>query len=269
MISMIYLFFCFFIFSIQAENKYTSVYSQWKNGYFKYEDFFQRDTYIASKFGLDPCMPLTKTEYIQLLKKNGIYCSGKWCIDGEWKCQYGDSQECYNLEHIIDQKNSDPEFGSKYNKNILGNYIMAYGRWNQQIGRVQDWELIKKEKEEVYKDIFRSASNSVKRCSHSFFDDEMIEDEINDIENFVNFITLVFIFTVIFFGAYSLYSTFDSQKENIINGGDDERDQRDNEENEENDGEDNREDNRENNREDDEMPVIPTIHIDGPDIIYR
>jgi hypothetical protein len=149
-----------------ATFKHTVTYNEWKQGTFAHDNFFQRSAYLGYSSNIDPCTSMSKDKYIRLLKDNGVGCTGRWCIDEEWKCRVGDNQECYNLEHIIDKQNSNVEFGDKFNKDIVGNYIFAYGRWNQEIGRMKDWPSIKNEKIEVYgNDIFSKAYRSVRECS--------------------------------------------------------------------------------------------------------
>lgn len=187
--------------------KHTALYYEWKAGRFQHDDFFQRNTYIGNAFGIDPCTPMGKDAYISLLKKRSITCDGKWCVDGEWKCNWGNSEDCYNLEHIIDTKNSNPEFGTEYNKNIVANYIFSYGKWNQANGRLKDWESIKNEKIEIYGDIFGSAWRSVKDCSATFPPSPEKDDATAEIiEDTMNVIAILFILGIVGFGMGRLYS---------------------------------------------------------------
>lgn len=188
--------------------KHTKTYLEWKSGTFFHEDFFSRDTYLGHYPKLDPCTVLTKNQYIKLLKDNGGKCSGKWCIDGEWKCRSGDSQECYNLEHIIDSKNSDTEFGPSFNKNILGNYIFAYGRWNQEIGRIKDWSSIKNEKKEVYgKDIFDRAYQTVYECHKGYIEKE---------ETNLNGILYIIVICGVWIAIFAFFRLREEQKKIVI-----------------------------------------------------
>jgi hypothetical protein len=165
----------------ESDYKHTTTYNEWKAGVFNYNDFFMRDSY-GGFLNIDPCTPMpssqssAKKKFISILKENRIECEGRWCIDDEWKCGFGNSEECYNLEHIIDKKNSDVEFGDTYNKNILGNFIFAYGLWNQQIGRIKDWPSIKNEKREIYGNIFEQAYQSVRDCPDTKYQSSLYED---------------------------------------------------------------------------------------------
>jgi hypothetical protein len=201
--------------------KHTSLYYEWKAGRFQQEDFFQRNTYIGALPHIDPCTPMKKDAYVSLLKKNGITCNGKWCVDGEWKCSWGNSEDCYNLEHIIDTKNSDPEFGPEYKKDIVGNYIFAYGKWNQQNGRLKDWENIKNEKLEIYGDIFGHAWRAVRLCPTTIPAKE--EDAPTEmVEDTMNVIAVVFILGIIGFGIGRLYSVPTTEENNELSEDNDE-----------------------------------------------
>jgi hypothetical protein len=199
MLSIILLFLSFYTVDCY---KHTAIYNEWKSGVFNYNDFFMRDSY-GGFLNIDPCTPMpssqssAKKKFISILKENGIECEGRWCIDDEWKCGFGDSEECYNLEHIIDKKNSDVEFGDDYNKNILGNFIFAYGKWNQQIGRIRDWESIKNEKREIYGNIFSQAYMFVRDCPDTRYQSSLYED-IGD-----NYAWIIF--GVILCGAIGFY----------------------------------------------------------------
>ena len=196
--------------------KHTKTYLEYKEGLFKYEDFFMKSSFLGDNPSLDICEPMSKTRYLTLLKKNNIVCSGKWCNEeGGFGCQVGNSQDCYNQEHIIDLKNSDPEFGNAFEKDILGNFIMAYGRWNQELGRLRDWESIKNEKREIYRsEIFDKAYKNVKEChakstpqpSSLEKDDDSISDTSIE-SSTAKFIIYVVAFAVIGGVAYRVYRT--------------------------------------------------------------
>lgn len=152
--------------NLSLGTKHTQVYLDYKAGRFK-DTIFLKNTFIPQqqKAYYDPCRNITRPEYIQILKNLNIKCSGSWCIDGEFKCKSGDSINCYNMEHIIDRKNSIEETFN-LNKDILGNVLMAYGKWNQQVGNLPTWDDIKAEKMEIYgSDIFNTALYYVKMCS--------------------------------------------------------------------------------------------------------
>lgn len=96
-------------------------------------------------------------------KINSMFeCTYSHCmIDNTWGCNFGDSQNCYNVEHIIPKNNKLTEL-SGCNTNIYGNLIMAYGKWNQELS---DGYL--DEKILIYGDIFTNAYTSVYECCHN------------------------------------------------------------------------------------------------------
>ena len=171
--------------------KHTSTYNEWKNGQFKQNDFFMEESYMHP-YGINPCTKITSREmFINILEKNGVTCKGKWCDEkGGYSCKKGDSRNCYNMEHIIDVKNSLPEFDETYDREIVGNLVMAYGKWNQDIGAIKDWDSIKNEKSEVYGYIFDEAAQNVIMCrdrnlkdtNHENINESITEDtEDNDL----------------------------------------------------------------------------------------
>lgn len=78
---------------------------------------------------LNQSITMTRDQYRALIQRT-IPCTGFWCIDSQWKCIIGDSRNCYNVEHIIPSANSIPEIAG-CSTDVRGNYIMAYGAWNQ------------------------------------------------------------------------------------------------------------------------------------------
>lgn len=98
-------------------------------------------TYGGRLFGIDPCKKFTaRKEYINTLLNLGLKCNGTWCREGKYDCVY-ENNNCYQVEHIVDLSNSN----NNCSKNIYGNLIMAYGVWNQQVGRL-NWNHVKNEK---------------------------------------------------------------------------------------------------------------------------
>lgn len=176
------------------ESKHTQTYTAWKNGSFT-KTLFLRDTYLG--FNDNPCQKITRRDaYIKILESKGIFCSGDWCdSQGGYSCM---KNPCYNMEHIIDSGNSKVEFGSEYDKNILGNYVMAYSTWNRQVGQLS-WEDIKIEKKEIYTDVFDRAYQVVKTC-HEYPD---MEEQDDNIEN--DFSLIFFnIFVVCFVSCWNI-----------------------------------------------------------------
>lgn len=143
---------------------HTQTYEQWKAGVFD-KTFFLPNTFLDKH----RCLSLSedgrerRQQYLELLEAEGIQCTGDWCIDGEFRCPYGNSKSCYNMEHIIDIKNSMPALAG-WNKNIVGNIIMAYGKWNQDLGSMR-WDNVESEKREIYgNDIVNRAMLNIQFC---------------------------------------------------------------------------------------------------------
>lgn len=106
----------------------------------------------------DICKKYTsRKQFIKYLNDNNIKCNGRWC-NGNYK--YIKSSDSYEVEHIIDLKNSEL---NNCNKNIYGNIVLAYGLWNRQVGNL-NWTYAKKEKKLVYKEIFDKAIHNIKKC---------------------------------------------------------------------------------------------------------
>lgn len=91
-------------------------------------------------------------------------CDGEWCNDG-WHCTV--PMECYEVEHIIDK--NGPEFTNQFcNKNVFGNLVMAYGRWNRQLGNLQNknYKYSLNEKREIYnEERLNMARAIIERCN--------------------------------------------------------------------------------------------------------
>lgn len=120
-----------------------------------------------------------RREYIKILKDYGVECTGDWCVNGKFDCRQKDSRNCYNLEHIVDLRNS---VADGYNKNILGNMVMAYGKWNQEMGGMK-WPKVEVEKRRVYGDtIVDHAIANIIECQDARGGDATTSQEIEDIE---------------------------------------------------------------------------------------
>jgi hypothetical protein len=100
----------------------------------------------------------------------GIKCSGLWCRNGQFTCGPG-NLDCWQMEHIIDL-NGSPAVGCDLN--IVGNVVMAYGRWNNEIGRLS-WRDVRHEKTLVYKQIFELAVENVLKCGCNITDNTQLD----------------------------------------------------------------------------------------------
>lgn len=152
--------------SPSSTQEHTQVYQQWKQGRFS-QTFYLHQTFLGYEGDDIRCQPLSddpttrRRQYIQLLQQRDIACTGSWCVEGQFKCLSGDSQNCYNLEHVVDLHHS---ILGEYNKNIMGNIVMAYGLWNQQLGRMA-WSQVEAEKREIYGDpLVNSAMLAIIAC---------------------------------------------------------------------------------------------------------
>lgn len=127
---------------------------------YDYTDLFQANTFIEHNKCLELGNP-SKTKYMKILNDTNTKCIGYWCINGNF--EWNKNKQCYEVEHIIDRHNTPYD---KCNTNILGNVIMAYGSWNNQIGQLC-WKDAKNEKIEIYgKDIFCKAVKNILDCSN-------------------------------------------------------------------------------------------------------
>lgn len=101
----------------------------------------------------------TNNDYRKLINTK-FPCIGAHCVKASspWGCIQYNSQNCYNVEHIIPEKHNIPELEG-CNVNVHGNLIMAYGLWNQQLSNTFFYE-----KKLIYGDIFIKAYDSVYYC---------------------------------------------------------------------------------------------------------
>ena len=166
------LLFCIFVGIVISQDSHTTQYDRFQSC--KVDKLFIQTTYGGLL--ADPCKDMTTgpgEKFRKILLKNGIPCDASWCIN---ETNYGCTEKvardgCPNAEHIIDLKQSGDEY-KNCNKNILGNLVMAYSKWNNEVGTSSgfksNWEAIKREKESVYKEIFEMADFFVKNCSGNF-----------------------------------------------------------------------------------------------------
>jgi hypothetical protein len=172
---------------MKTKNEHTETYYNWKEGIFT-NNFFLPNTFITNI--IDPndlttiCKPYTRTKYVNFLRNNNIDCSGSWCIDDEFSCLVDGKLvlDCYQGEHIIDRRDSIPEFAED-DKNIFGNIVMAYGWWNNQIGRLS-WDRTEAEKREIYGElIVDKAIENIRKCKIYNSDKRIITRDIENNED--------------------------------------------------------------------------------------
>lgn len=185
--------------------KNTPIYEQYKLGLFK-DTIYLQNTYLG--YDLNPCERITdRRKYVKILEEQGIKCSGSWCdLNGGFSCKTS-MANCYNMEHIIDSRNSLSELGEEYDRDILGNLVMAYSKWNQQVGNLPSWNEIKQEKREVYGDIFEKAMFNVKYCYE-------LKNSITEIAGMMETIaSAIFIFLIVGFLVILMIKVDEIKKE--------------------------------------------------------
>lgn len=142
---------------------YNEFYIQDGNTNFMFFDSFTFGINIYT----DPCTPISPNTVFRSFVNSKVTCSGAWCIDGLFKCEKTSKgvpkTECYDVEHIIDK--NGPEF--KYcNKNIAANMVMAWNKWNTQLGFRLDYDSNIHEKELVYgKEMMDSVRKQIQLCN--------------------------------------------------------------------------------------------------------
>ncbi len=114
--------------------------------------------------GYDPCEIVTTNSNYKDIMNKYIVCKGPHCINDKFGCKLGDSQNCYNVEHIYDKK------GCRYNgneANIMANLVMAWGKWNQNVShtRIGSCAAAEAEKEKVYgKEMMVKVKGQIEFC---------------------------------------------------------------------------------------------------------
>ena len=94
-------------------------------------NFFDPNTFGMDVYE-DPCTVINSNDVFKNKINKEINCLGTWCVDDAFNCVVHKTTECYNVEHIFDTNGND--FHDAKCKQIAGNLVMAYGRWNSQLG---------------------------------------------------------------------------------------------------------------------------------------
>jgi len=117
--------------------------------------YFVPNTFLLAQ---DPCTVINnRAEYLSALSNAGITCVGQWC-NGNFGTK--PQRTHYEMEHIVDVVELDfPDC----NKNILGNLVMAFGIWNNQVGQLNS-KGAANEKSQVYGSIYNLARANVAKC---------------------------------------------------------------------------------------------------------
>lgn len=122
--------------------------------------YFVNKTY-GRNLGIEICTVNEGTKSFRNVLNKQMPCNGAHCqpnASTSWGCLKNNSQECYNVEHIIPVKHNISEL-LDCNANIYGNLIMAYGLWNQQLGNTHYAE-----KKLIYGNVFDEAYKAVYWC---------------------------------------------------------------------------------------------------------
>lgn len=133
-----------------------------------------------------------------------VPCTGKWCVNGKWPCKYGDSKNCYNVEHIIPTMNNIKALIG-CSLNIQGNMIKAYGAWNQALSNEYFGE-----KAIIYGSIFKSAYKSVYTACHNqsptYYPEELCLPIFNIFNAMIVILLIIFIIIIVAIIIYKKYN---------------------------------------------------------------
>ena len=154
-----------FIHLVLSQEPHTDQYNKFQSC--ELDKLFIQNTY-GGLFN-NPCQQMNSEKFKKMLVDNNISCDASWCFKKDnYGCQLVGNKLCPNTEHIIDLNQAGQEYNN-CDKNILGNMVIAYGQWNYEVGTKNpfrgNWENIKREKTEVYKDIFNMADFYVRNCN--------------------------------------------------------------------------------------------------------
>jgi hypothetical protein len=138
--------------------------------------YFNPDTFAK---GEDVCKVLNSQKvYRTSIIEKEITCIGDWCNSlgiNNWGCKETiDKSACYHVEHIIPKTNFIKEI-ENCNTSIVGNYIMSYGKWNNELSN-----NFYDEKRIVYgSDIFYQAYKNIYYCCHNKIETNIIPKELS------------------------------------------------------------------------------------------
>lgn len=127
--------------------------------------FFYPQTY-GGDIHPNPLQFSTNRQFRVIVQKNVGYCSGKYCVNGQFTCQSNGNTNCYHVEHIVDE--NGPDFGSCSRcKDIPGNMIMAAGDWNMALGGLarKSYSQSQAEKTMIYgANVMQRAKYYIQQC---------------------------------------------------------------------------------------------------------
>lgn len=133
--------------------------------------FFDASTF-GGKIHPNPTQILKQTgnnHFRSFLNEIG-QCHGLQCgANNLYNCLNRGNSYCYHVEHIYDKNGQDDRIPSNCNvcKNIPGNFIMAFGRWNMALGGLarKNYNAAQIEKTLIYgKHIMKQAFDNIMQC---------------------------------------------------------------------------------------------------------
>lgn len=160
----------------------------------------------------DPRTYTESSEYItprQYRASLTVPCTGQWCIDNQWKCNFGDSSHCYNIEHIIPQANDIEEIKG-CSTDVVGNMVMAYGGWNQALSNKYYGEKVAIYGSTMVKSAFYSILTAC-YTNTSFFSYPKVLC-LNNTLWIYNIAGLIIIFIIIILVSYVVYKKHQEQE---------------------------------------------------------
>lgn len=153
--------------------------------------FFDPNTF-GQAIHPDPTNIIRSNSQFRDFVNSNVDCTGKYCVkknnEYSFSCSGRGSKDCYHVEHMYDVNGNDPGIPAMCRscKNIPGNMVMAYGRWNSALGGLagSNYTLSKMEKISVYSLLnMVNARNSIAACCNRMYRREVME--INLIENII------------------------------------------------------------------------------------
>lgn len=145
--------------------------------------------------------------------KSKISCTGKWCINNEWKCS--ENNDCYHVEHIIPTANNIKEIGG-CSADILGNLIMSYGSWNVALSNSYYGEKVKIYGEKIVREAYQSVYRACHGKQAEYYPDELCLPP-NNISNYIPFLIGLFIALIVIMVFGIIYNKYQNNNDIELN----------------------------------------------------
>lgn len=132
--------------------------------------FYDNNTF-GSELYSDPTVTVKNPAFRNRVN-SAVPCLGEWCDNKQFTCKKHGITDCYHVEHIIDSKENElfpPACHAC--KNVAGNRVMAWGRWNMAIGSAAqaNYRASLLEKVDVYgKNQVITAAIIIAQCCSTF-----------------------------------------------------------------------------------------------------